>query len=305
MPKDNRHSASDPTERFDDASLRLPSLPNRLPMIERIMSQAIGDPMVGAYRDRAQFTFFCGQEPENMGGYDGQLEVVGRCLEWFVFDYFIPAIDATPAGHWYIHHAAGLSEADLFLAQNCLYFCLGIFEITEIVKEEGFVAVDLLRLGQSYPVRESLVTGELQVGQLLLARLFPYQDAYVLSGMATIMAPHATAEIKRFVENGKLVPADILPHLDGVELENLFGRSVAEIEKIEDLTLLHQRLRHYLEKSCPGRLSFAELLEEINITPDPFNVAVLVCDRLQTHCRHEMDLTLAYIMATWFQTHKP
>ena len=69
-----------------DSSVRLPSLPCRHPVVEKMMSGAILDFLVASYRKRAQFAFFCGDEPDHLGGYDGQLEVVGRCLEWFVFD---------------------------------------------------------------------------------------------------------------------------------------------------------------------------------------------------------------------------
>lgn len=46
-----------------DLSVRLPSLPCRHPVVEKLMSGAIIDFLVASYRRRAQFTFFCGDEP--------------------------------------------------------------------------------------------------------------------------------------------------------------------------------------------------------------------------------------------------
>jgi len=64
------------SSREADTSVRLPSLPCRHPVVEKLMSGAILDLLVASYRSRAQFTFFCGDEPDHLGGYDGQLEVV-------------------------------------------------------------------------------------------------------------------------------------------------------------------------------------------------------------------------------------
>ena len=305
MPTDRQHPFPNSPRSEPDEQIRLPSLPNRLNIIERIMSEAIHDPIVSPYRPRAQFTFFCGFEPSQRNGYQAQLVGVGRCLEWFVFDYIIPELNVTPAQHWVNTHAQRLEPDQLLIAKNCLNFILGIYEIHNNVPGLHFEAIDLLRQRQLYFVNESVVSKEIQNGQLLLARLFPYQGEYVLSGMATIMTAHATSDFKHLLAEQRILPAHILPFLDGVELENLFGRTLSDIDRIEDLPLLHEKLKHYLEIVSPARLSFIKLLDRINKTPDPFNVAAFLCDTLHVTCRHEMDLLLAYIMAAWFQSHKP
>ncbi|MCP4712187.1 MAG: hypothetical protein GY869_26485 [Planctomycetes bacterium] len=298
MPADNYQSEPDPDQGPTEA-LRLPSLPQRLQILERISAESICDPLVSSYRNRAQFTFFCGAEPAEMGGHDGQLEVVGRCLEWFVFDYDIPELDTTPANYWLQCHADDLSDDQIADAQTCLDFVLGLFEITQIKPGHSFVARDLLRPSLRYTVFEELITNEIHPHQLLLGRLFPYRSDYVLSGMAGIMDAHATGQIKSLINIGKLKPDVVLPTLDGVELENLFGRSVHDLADITDLKIIHHRLRRYLEilPDCP--ITFSDLRRLIAAAEDPLELAANLTRQFQIFCRHEMDLLFTLISAAW------
>ncbi len=286
------------------SGLRLPSLPDRLPVLERILTEAIEDPHVKPYRDRALFTFFCGFEPQDVAGYDAQLEAVGRCLEWFVFDYVIPDLQCTPAQRWFDQREESLSPQDHLEAYQCLSFILGLFEVFDISTGRGFWVADLLR-GQSLYVREYILSREIQEGQLLLARLFPWQEAHCLSGMATVMGIEATADVKTLLAEGILSPPDVLSHLDGVELENLFGRTLEQIERLEDLALLHRQMQRYLEPVTGRKVAFSQFLSVVNKVADPFNVTAFLCEKVPIVCRHEMDLIMAYVMACWFATHKP
>ena len=295
--------ANYPDQQNCDSQLRLPSLPHRPPIVEQIMSQAITDPQVMPYRDRAQFTFFCGDLPESLGGRDGQLEVVGRCLEWFVFDYTIPELEMTPAQHWLNLYACRLTPEQYACATDCLNFVLGIFEISQLDAAYGFVAIDLLRPGKSYRVCEHTINNELRPGQLLLGRLFPQRNEYILSGMAAIMNHSATMQIKQLISSGRLKPQSILDDLDGLELENLYGRSLMNIDKVKDLNLLYQRLQNYFQNIVPNQTNFSELQKSISAAQDPVELAVSACRRLNIHCRHEIELVLTYIMTYWFRTH--
>lgn len=305
MSDEKTNAFPDPAPGSDESAVRLASLPDREPVIERLMTEAIHDPYVSPCRPRAQFTFFCGFEPRQISGYEGQLEAVGRCLEWFVFDYLIPELNLTPAQHWFNQNKLLLAPSEVQLTKNALDFVLGIFEISHVEPGSGFEVVDLLRGNQTYSVVEQIVSQEVKPGHLLLARLFPHQGKFLLSGMATLMAQSATKQIKRYIHEGRLVPEHVLLNLDGVELENLFNRSLTDVDRIEDLALLHDRLQLYLQSVGQEKLSYDEVLHLINDTADPFNVAAQICDALAVTCRHEMDLVLAYAMATWFQTHKP
>jgi len=287
-----------------DPALRLASLPHRLEIVERIMSEIINDPIVSKYRQRAQFTFFCGAEPEVLGGYDGQLEVVGRCLEWFVFDYVIPDVKQTPAQYWRDHNFAHLSHQEQLHTDQCLQFILGLFEISAVKSGRGFVARDLLRAPHVYPIHEEWVSREVASGQLLLGRIFPHMSGYVLSGMAAVMSPNATREIKQLIEIGKLKPKYLLQELDGIELENLFGRTLKEIDRIAHLPHLHQRIKYYLNEINPGLLTFTDFCKMTDTADDPVDVGVRVCRQLDLQCCHEIEVIIAYTMACWFKTHR-
>jgi hypothetical protein len=305
MSSENNNALPNPASGPNDASVRLASLPDREPILERLMAEAIDEPHVRLSRPRAQFTFFCGFEPQQANGYEGQLEAVGRCLEWFVFDYIIPDFNLTPAQHWFDQNKLLLAPTEIQLVKNALSFVLGAFKITKVQCDSGFEITDLWRPNHRYEVVEKIMSQEIEPGQLLLARLFPHQGKFLLSGMATLMSQSATKHIERHMREGRMIPEHILLNLDGIELENLFNRSLSEVDRLEDLTLLHDRLRLYLQAVGSETLSYDDILHLINVTPDPFNVAEKLCDDFSITCRHEMDLVLAYMMATWFATHKP
>jgi len=303
------HDAFDRMRDYGDgqkanSSVRLPSLPQRLPIVERIMSEAIRDPFIAHYRKRSQFTFFCGADPEQLGGHDGQLEVVGRCLEWFVFDYLIDELGSTPAQHWFNLNADELSPQDRTDAADCLNFILGIFEITTVVPGKNFTASDLMRRGESYHISEHIVSEELTAGQLLLSRVFPHRSGYALSGMAVLMTKNATAEIKHLIRSDKLKPDYILPTLDGLELENMFGRSLKEIESTTTLDRLQQQLKHYVKEINPNHLTFEQLQKLINDSDEPVKLLGRIAQDLEIYCRHEMDLIFALILAVWNKIHR-
>lgn len=303
MVADDRRITADSWDASGDGCVRLASLPQRPAIWERILCEAIQDPQVRPHRRRAQFAFFCGADPDECAGDEAQLEAVGRCLEWFVFDYVIAELDTTPAEHWRRRHGDSLAPAEKAQAGNFLSFMLGMFEIDQVDAEQGFVAIDLLRPRQSYEVSETVLTREVQPGQLLLGRLFPQNDEhYLLSGMAALMDAQATAQIKQFMAEGRLDPAEILQNLDGLTLENLFGRNLDDVEK---LTTAQQRrrLRQYLEEVCPNRVSFAQLSRMIDNSANAVDVVAHLCERLQVHCRHEMDVLVAYVMPIWFAAH--
>jgi len=299
----NLFDFSDDFQGSESESLRLPSLPRRHRVVERLMSEAILDPQIAKYRDRAQYTFFCGEEPRQLGGYEGQLEVVGRCLEWFVFDCEIPEYGETPGQHWFSNHAEELPEEDRIVADDCLNFILSIFEITEVSPGEGFTVVDLLRPQHSYRINEQVVSEETREGQLLLSRIFPQGEGYTLSGMAVLMNETATSEIKRFILDGRLNPKLILPTLDGVEMENLFGRSLKNLSTKEELTVLEGLLRKYFNEINPCELSYNELQKLLLTTEDPMDLLARIDEEVGFFNRHETDLIFTMVLTVWDQMH--
>ena len=299
-----RHSdglSSDSSRDDANESLRLPSLPRRPDIVERIVSESITNPHVASYRSRAQFTFFAGAEPESLAGYDGQLELAGRCLEWFVFDYIIPELQATPAEYWLAEHTAGLSRQELDDAGQCMKFILGLFEVDRVVAGSEFLARNLLSPSLSCKVAEPLITKEIQNGQLLLGRIFPHRSRYVLSGMAAMMDTRATVQIKSLIAEGVIVPSELAENMDGLGLENLFGRRLDDIETTLTADVLERRIKYYLEQTCGGSLAFDEFSRLIDTCSDPVNLAADLAEQLEICCRHEMDLFFCYVRALWRQ----
>lgn len=285
-------------------ALRLPSLPQRLEVLERLMSEAILDPVVSGYRQRALFTFFCAAEPDELAGYEGQLESVGRCLDWFVFDYIIPELNATPAQHWFDSQTEQLNAIEWSDIRDCLDFALGLFEIAAVRPGEGFVALDLLRSGACYLVNETVISPEVQAGQLLAGRLFPHRSAYILSGMAAVMEESATQKIEMLVADGHINPDETVERLDGLELENLFGRNLARIESMAGFEAVTEQLERYVTIVHPGHMSMRQLIKLIHDTDDLVTLAAEVCTRFAIQCRHEVQLISALLCGAWSNSNK-
>ncbi|MBN2377236.1 MAG: hypothetical protein JXD22_12590 [Sedimentisphaerales bacterium] len=302
MAASNLGSASD-NDAGSPETLRLASLPGRLDILERITSEAIREDAINRYRARAQFTFFCGATPAEMVGYEGQLEMVGRCLEWFVFDYLIPELNATPAEYWLAKHANDLSSDDYADAHQCLNYALGLYEVEKVIKGKSFNCSDLFRPHTTYKINETLITNEIQPGQLLLGRLFPNRGCYRLSGMADLMTNHDTEQIKALVHQGKLIPQEITDNLDGIELENLFGRSTGHIAESDNPQYLSDLLDRYLEALDQPNGSRDKIVNKIQKTQQPINVAAEMCEHFQVQCRHEIDLLFAIVSGIWNQSH--
>ncbi|MBN1437419.1 MAG: hypothetical protein JW936_10120 [Sedimentisphaerales bacterium] len=284
-------------------SIRLPSLPHRLGVVERMMSEAIVDPRVANYRGRAQFAFFCGADPENLAGYDGQLEAVGRCLEWFVFDYVIPELGKTPGQHWFDQNAEQLDGEQRRDARHCLKFLLGLFEVGQVEPGKGCHLLDLLRDPLSYVVHEEIVSKEIQLGQLVLGRLFPYHSGYTFSGMIAVMEQAATEQIKRAIVQGELDVGDFLQRLDGLELENLLDRRPQQIEEQFDLEDVYRHLGRYLE-ICGAKMTIEDLRRAVGKAPEPLRVAADLAAELEICGRHEMDLFFTYVTTAWRLNHQ-
>ena len=121
--------------------------------------------------------------------------------------------------------------------------------------------------------------------------------------MAVLMTENATDEIKQFILDDKLNPDFILPTLDGLELENLFGRSLRDIETNEPLTILLELLRRYVEEICPGKMTFEQLHNYIIHTDDVVELFTKVCRELEIYCHHEIELISSIILAIWNKTH--
>jgi hypothetical protein len=178
-----------------------------------------------------------------------------------------------------------------------------LFEVADIDPGHGFTALDLLRPGDSYNVVEHLISNEISTGQLLLGRLFPHRGAFALSGMAALMDAHATEQIKEFIDQGKLKPASIIKDMDGLELENLFGRSIHDAARCHNLEKIYRRLHRYLDTLEPTPVSFDELRIQIESCRDPLQLAADLCQQIPVFCRHEMDLLYALVSAAWHKYH--
>ena len=286
------------------SGIRLAGAPSRLGVLDRMMAQSIVDPQVEPYRRRALFTFFRGKTPPQSLDHQGQLEGVGRCLDWFVFDYTIPTLGLTPAQHWFKMHTPELSAIEWIDARDCLKFTVSLFVIEQVHPGKCFIARDLLRDDRVHLVNETIITDDITPGQLLVARLFPHRSAFILSGTAVVMDASCTGDIQTLLDSGRIDTAHLVEHLDALELDNMICTALSrDTLPVNHLPGVRQRLVHYVTDICSGELSESMLNDMIKYSPDPDSLTRTICRRLHVQCRHETKLIAEMIASAWNEVH--
>ncbi len=125
----------------------------------------------------------------------------------------------------------------------------GFFEVAEVERGRYFQAREVWT-DREYKVLEYMGTLQMEEGDILLGRLFPYQRNYILSGVATRWKKELNYSIKREVarikeKEGKidLTPKEVEKYLFQKGKERVAGKEREMIEK-----RLRRKLHHYLGK---------------------------------------------------------
>ena len=119
------------------------------------------------------------------------------------------------------------------------------------------------------------------------------------------MPQEATDDVKRLLSQMSTDRYSLIEELDGIELENLFGRTLSQVDRCEALGLLHERMSQFLSTIGPTELSFSGYLDRINRSTDAFDVVNWFEAAIPIICPHELALITSLVTATWFATHKP
>jgi hypothetical protein len=145
-----------------------------------------------------------------------------RHLEWFLLERPSSTLGATPALSW----LADLGASGAFPAADvstCFRGSIpGAFEVTSLVPAEGLRVRDLFTQNE-HPVAEARAMTGLDVGDLLVGRLFPAGGgAFLLSPSVSVFrSPALLAAVRRDLEGMRAVRRGVL-RVQQIELEHLF-----------------------------------------------------------------------------------
>lgn len=209
-----------------------------------------GDPYLRWEKTRQMNEFFGNSPYKIYSSNQQQLEMaLGRFLEWFTFDYVSQHYEMTPLDVLLTQNFDELSQKELDIFIGWRKNIYGFFEITEVERGRYFLAREIWT-GREYKVLEYMGTLQIEEGDFMLGRLFPYQGNYALSGVASRWKKELSYSIKREVarireREGKidLTPKEVERYLFKKGEERIAGKEREMIEK-----RLRRKLHHYLGK---------------------------------------------------------
>lgn len=208
------------------------------------------DPYLRWEKTRRMNEFFGNSPYKIFSSNQQQLEMAfGRFLEWFTFDYVSQHYEMTPLDVLLTQNFDELSQKELDIFIGWRKNIYGFFEVAEVERGRYFLAREIWT-DREYKVLEYMATLQIEEGDLLLGRLFPYRGNYTLSGVAIRLEKELSYTVKReaarIKERGGKI--EITPQ----EAErDLFQKREGEVEgnRIEMIEKkLRRKLHHYLGK---------------------------------------------------------
>lgn len=154
-------------------------------LIAEIGSWFARDAMVGQEYSVAAAEFFGGSTNPWYAPDEGERnQALGRCSEWFAYHRPSEALGRTPFEHLLTTLAISGRSVDreaMIRFRGQLY---GFFEVIKVVPKQQLV---LRHPGsqRNYPLDDKNASSWLRKGMVVLTRLFPWEDGYVLSPYTT------------------------------------------------------------------------------------------------------------------------
>ena len=145
-----------------------------------------------------------------------------RHLEWFLLERPSAELAAVPAQAWQEEWRASLAGAPAELATSLAQSLAGAFEVTSLTPGEGLWVRDLFTLGE-HPILEARASLSIQVGDLLVGRLFPAGGgAFLLSPAASVFrSPDLLEAVRVDLQAMRSARRGVL-RVQQLELEHLF-----------------------------------------------------------------------------------
>lgn len=141
-----------------------------------------------------------------------------RHLEWFLLERPSAALGGVPVQVW----RAALAESSAELLTGLAQSLAGAFEVTSLVPGEGLWVRDLFTLGE-HPIVEARASLAIEVGDLVVGRLFPAGGAtFLLSQAASVFRdPDLLAAVRTDLQTMRAARRGVL-RVQQLELEHLF-----------------------------------------------------------------------------------
>ncbi len=179
---------------------------------ERFLERLLADERVAREFELSRAEFFADPTAARVPGSER------RHLEWFLLERPSSVLGAVPVQAW----KDSVDDATTELGQSFFQSLAGAFEVTSLVPGEGLWARDLFTLGE-HPVVEARASLAIEVGDLLVGRLFPAGGgAFLLSPAASVFRnPALLTAVRADLAEMRLARRGVL-RVQQLELEHLF-----------------------------------------------------------------------------------
>jgi hypothetical protein len=101
--------------------------------------------------------------------------------EWLLFDYIVDPVGYKTIVDLYMEQKKNLSAAERDMLKRFQQSVLSLYEVQEIIPEQGLILKDLL-LGGEYDVKEKMATRGLFRWDIFAARLMLIDEHYIING---------------------------------------------------------------------------------------------------------------------------
>jgi len=255
------------------------------------------DPYLPWEKTRQMNDFFGGSPFKIYSHSQHQLEMaLGRFLEWFAFDYVSQHYGQTPLDVLLTQNFDELSQKELDIFIGWRKNVYGFFEITEVKRGKHFLAREI-RTDREYKVLEYTATLQMEEGDILWGKLFPYQGNYTLSGVASRWKKELSypmkREIARIKERGGKI--DFTPKV--VE-RNLFHKKEEEVEG-KEREMIEKRLRRKLHCYLGKRFKLKDLQRLMEKAEGPDEILKEFSSQIRFKTNREADEFTHLIIDYW------
>ena len=183
-----------------------------------------------------------------------------RFADYFLFSYSSSHYKMTPLEVFLSRKLSDLNKEDKEIYSGFKSHIYSAFEVLKVIVGSHFIAKNLSS-NKVYKVRENRATYQMEEGNIIIARILPYEEDYALSHI-NLVVPRAACyltkrEWKRMIAKDKKGP-------DPITLERVFHQGRKRVVE-NDLEMVEKKLRRTLKKNLGKKApTIRQLRKRIN-----------------------------------------
>ena len=183
-----------------------------------------------------------------------------RFADYFLFSYSSSHYKMTPLEVFLSRKLSGLNKKDKEIYSGFKAHIYSAFEVLKVIVGSHFIAKNLSS-NKVYKVRENRATYQMEEGNIIIARILPYEEDYALSHINLVVPRAASYLVKR--EWKRMIAKD-KKGADPITLERVFHQGRKRVVE-NDLEMVEKKLRRTLKRNLGKKApTIRQLRKRIN-----------------------------------------